>query len=107
MRDSMWALTYDRKTDPWESSKGLKRTEVQRPTLDEAKQYTDAGMVMIRTQFAGFCGSDRGIWFRTIKTDGCVGCHQLGDKATRTIPAHTGIRAMPRSVWPSARSSWS
>src|SRR5258708_10440084 len=65
MRDAaMWALTYDRKTDPWEQSKGMRRTEVERPTLDEAKIYTDSAMVMIRTAFAGFCGSDRGIWFR-------------------------------------------
>ena len=64
MRDSMWALTYDRTTDPWDKSTGMRRTEVERPTLDEAKNYTDSGMVMIRTRYAGFCGSDRGIWFR-------------------------------------------
>jgi threonine 3-dehydrogenase len=64
MRDSMWALTYDRTTDPWDKSSGMRRTEVERPTLDEAKNFTDSGMVLIRTRFAGFCGSDRGIWFR-------------------------------------------
>jgi threonine 3-dehydrogenase len=64
MRDSMWALTYDRKTDPWEQSKGMRRTEVERPALDEARTYGDSSMVMIRTRYAGFCGSDRGIWFR-------------------------------------------
>jgi threonine 3-dehydrogenase len=81
----MWALTYDRKTDPWESSKGLKRTEVQRPTLDEAKQYTDAGMVMIRTQFAGFCGSDRGIWFRRAFGDMIQGSLDRDRKDKRVI----------------------
>jgi threonine 3-dehydrogenase len=60
----MWALTYDRKTDPWEKTTGLRRTEVPRPTLNEAKDYRDSHMVLIRTKFAGFCGSDRGIWFR-------------------------------------------
>jgi hypothetical protein len=34
--------------------------------------------------------SDRGMWFRNLKTDGCVGCHALGGKATRTIPAALG-----------------
>ena len=34
--------------------------------------------------------SDRGMWFRNVKTDGCVGCHQIGNKATRTIPAALG-----------------
>ena len=64
MRDAMWAITYDRTTDPWDKSTGLRRTQVERPVLDEAKNYTDTGMVLIRTRFAGFCGSDRGIWFR-------------------------------------------
>src|SRR5215472_7281672 len=64
MSDAMWALTYDRKTDPWGSSTGMRRTEVEKPSLDESKQYTDSAMVLIRTRYAGFCGSDRGIWFR-------------------------------------------
>jgi threonine 3-dehydrogenase len=64
MRDSMWALTYNRKTDPWEKTTGLRRTEVVRPILDESKDYRDSGRVLIRTRYAGFCGSDRGIWFR-------------------------------------------
>jgi threonine 3-dehydrogenase len=64
MQDSMFALTYDRTTDPWDKSVGMRRTEVPRPVLDEAKNYTDSGMVMIRTRYAGFCGSDRGIWLR-------------------------------------------
>jgi hypothetical protein len=34
--------------------------------------------------------ADQGMWLRNMKTDGCVGCHQLGDKATRTIPAALG-----------------
>ncbi len=43
--------------------------------------------------------SDRGMWFRTIKTDGCVGCHQIGDKATRTIPAALGHFANGSEAW--------
>src|SRR5260221_8211750 len=31
--------------------------------------------------------TDQALWLRNLKTDGCVACHQLGDKATRTIPA--------------------
>lgn len=33
---------------------------------------------------------DQGMWLRHLKTDGCAGCHQLGDKATREIPAALG-----------------
>jgi threonine 3-dehydrogenase len=64
MSSSMYALTYDRSTDPWARSTGMRRTEVERPVLDEAKHYADSGMVLVRTRYAGFCGSDRGIWFR-------------------------------------------
>ncbi len=43
--------------------------------------------------------SDRGMWFRNMKTDGCVGCHQLGDKATRTIPAQLGHFDTSAAAW--------
>ena len=31
----MLALTYDRKKDPWETTKGLRQQEVPAPVLDE------------------------------------------------------------------------
>ena len=34
-----------------------------------------------------------------IKTNGCVGCHQLGNKATRTIPAALGKFASGHEAW--------
>ncbi len=64
MRDAMWALVYDRKKDPWEQSKGLRREQVERPILDSTKDYRDGAMVVVRPRLAGFCGSDRGIWYR-------------------------------------------
>jgi hypothetical protein len=35
-------------------------------------------------------------WVRQLKTDGCVTCHQLGNKATREIPEALGT--FPNSV---------
>ena len=35
MTDGMWALTYNRETDPWEATTGLKKTEVERPRIDD------------------------------------------------------------------------
>jgi hypothetical protein len=43
--------------------------------------------------------ADRGMWLRNMKTDGCVGCHQLGDKATRTIPAAIGHFNTGAEAW--------
>ena len=61
---AMQALVYDRKRDTWEQSKGLYQEEVEAPRLDEATDYRDSYMAVVRPRFAGFCGSDRGIWFR-------------------------------------------
>jgi threonine 3-dehydrogenase len=60
----MKALVYDRTRDPWEASRGLRMASVEAPTLDEARDFRDAHMALIRPRIAGFCGSDRGIWFR-------------------------------------------
>jgi threonine 3-dehydrogenase len=64
MTDTMQALVYDRKRDPWESSKGLRVEEVERPVIDTTKDYHDDHNALIKPLYAGFCGSDRGIWFR-------------------------------------------
>ena len=62
--DTMQALVYDRIVDPWEQSQGLRKLEVPRPRLDPRKDPRDASSVLIRVLHSGFCGSDRGIWFR-------------------------------------------
>ncbi|HVP69051.1 MAG TPA: zinc-binding dehydrogenase [Anaeromyxobacteraceae bacterium] len=64
MGQDMWALVYDREKDPWEKSRGFRKEQVPRPTLDVGKDYRDSAMVIVKPHFAGFCGSDRGIWFR-------------------------------------------
>ena len=38
-------------------------------------------------------------WLDVIKTDGCFTCHQLGNKATRTIPKQLG-------EFPSSAQAW-
>ncbi len=60
----MWALTYRRDTDPWETTVGLRKSEVERPVIDESKDYHDRSSVLVKPMMTGFCGSDRGIWFR-------------------------------------------
>ena len=39
------------------------------------------------------------MWFRNLKTDGCVSCHQIGNKATRTIPAALGHFNTGAEAW--------
>jgi threonine 3-dehydrogenase len=85
MIDSMFALTYNRETDPWESTVGLKKTEVERPELDETKNYHDRANVLVQPIMTGFCGSDRGIWFRTAFRDMIMKSLDRDKRPTRVI----------------------
>jgi threonine 3-dehydrogenase len=59
------ALTLDVRKDGWEKSKGFFLRSLPVPFLDERKNPADAISVIIKIQYAGVCGSDRGIWYRT------------------------------------------
>ncbi|WP_437632146.1 zinc-binding dehydrogenase [Sorangium sp. So ce854] len=85
MSDTMWALTYNRERQPWESTVGLTKDEVERPAIDEAKDYHDRASVLVKPIMTGFCGSDRGIWFRTAFKDMIFGSLDRDRKVTRTI----------------------
>jgi threonine 3-dehydrogenase len=63
--EEMWALTYDVKDDPWDKTKGFRKTRVPKPHLDEENDPLDASEVIIKVMYTGVCGSDAGIWFRT------------------------------------------
>jgi hypothetical protein len=41
----------------------------------------------------------QGQWLDIIKTDGCFTCHQLGNKATRTIPKQLGEFSSSAAAW--------
>jgi hypothetical protein len=38
-------------------------------------------------------------WLNTLKSNGCVGCHQLGQQSTRTIPPALGTFASSEQAW--------
>ncbi len=83
--DRMWGLTYDRETDPWETTVGLRKTEVERPWIDETRDYHDRSSVLVRPIMTGFCGSDRGIWFRAAFKDMIFRSLDRDKKDTRVI----------------------
>jgi threonine 3-dehydrogenase len=60
------ALTFDTKLDGWEKSRGFVKREVAMPVLDESKDSRDALCVLIEVNYAGVCGTDRGIWNREV-----------------------------------------
>lgn len=55
----MKALVYDRTVQDWSTSTGLIKRDVPVPELDPTSSN-----VLVRVKYAGFCGSDRGIWYR-------------------------------------------
>ena len=57
----MWALVFDRSADDWEASRGLRKVRVPKPVLDPEN---DAESAIVKILYTGFCGSDRGVWFR-------------------------------------------
>lgn len=63
MSQNITALTLDLEKDGWESSRGFIKREVPMPALDPASPL-DVMSVIVKIQYAGVCGSDRGIWNR-------------------------------------------
>ncbi len=59
------ALTFDSKNDGWEKSRGFVMRDVPMPVLDEKANPEDALSVILKIKYAGVCGSDRGLWYRT------------------------------------------
>src|SRR5213594_2673888 len=97
-----------------EPGKQLNLTAVKAPDEKSAAEYYPAiywySMLKVPDQasFPGTGPSGNGInpnmktqgqFLDIIKTNGCVGCHQLGGKATRTIPAALGKFASGHEAW--------
>lgn len=62
--ETMKSLVYDKSAMPWDKSRGFALKEMPTPTLNESADPTDCESVLIKVIYAGFCGSDRGIWNR-------------------------------------------
>src|SRR4029450_7151808 len=93
--------------------KNLNLTAVVAPNPKAAAEYYPAGYwfsllrVPEKNVFPGTGPGGNGIspeiesqaeWLRNVKSGGCMACHQLGNKATREIPAALGT--FPSSVHP-------
>jgi hypothetical protein len=94
--------------------KPLNLTAVPAPTPSAAAEYYPAGYwfsllrVPDKTDFPGTGPSGNGIspnmksqaeYLRHLKNGTCLACHQLGNKATREIPAALGTFASTEQAW--------
>lgn len=80
----MLALTFDAAREDWASSTGMVLEEVERPTLSSRQ---DQSCVIVKVHYAGFCGTDRGIWARKAMGDMVLGSLQ-DEGRTRRIFGH-------------------
>ncbi|MDP2648918.1 MAG: alcohol dehydrogenase catalytic domain-containing protein, partial [bacterium] len=69
MTDTIKALTIDVEKDGWDKSRGFVMRDVPMPVLDEKKNPEDALSVIVKIRYAGVCGSDRGLWYRSAWRD--------------------------------------
>jgi threonine 3-dehydrogenase len=76
MAQTVKALTFDTQQDGWEQDlpagrqgRGFVMREVPMPVLDEQVNPEDALSVILKIRYAGVCGSDRGLWYRTAFKD--------------------------------------
>ncbi len=80
----MKSLVYDKSSMPWDKTRGLLAMDRPTPTLDGDN---DGENVLIKVIYAGFCGSDRGIWNRTA-FKGMIFDSLKREKATTRIVGH-------------------
>lgn len=60
----MKALVLDIPHAHWETTKGMSMMDVPAPKLEESQNPADSNKCIIKPLYTGFCGSDKGIWFR-------------------------------------------
>ena len=80
----MWALTFDSSREEWSGSRGLVKERVPRPTLEDPA-HRDGTSLIVKVRYAGFCGSDRGIWMRKAFGDMILGSLNEEGKTKRIV----------------------
>ena len=81
----MHGLIIDTQNQPWDDSKGFVRAELPVPSLSEAHNSDDASSVIVKVNYAGVCGSDRGLWHRTAFKDQFLAALARDQKQSRVV----------------------
>lgn len=79
---TMRALTFDSAREDWAASTGMVLDRVPVPTLGEG---ADQSWVIAKVRFAGFCGTDRGIWSRKAMGDMVLGSLETEGRTRRVF----------------------
>ncbi|MEQ1508524.1 MAG: alcohol dehydrogenase catalytic domain-containing protein [Myxococcota bacterium] len=81
---TMKALTFDTTREAWDSSTGMVLEQVPVPELGPG---ADQSCVIVKVKYAGFCGTDRGIWSRRAMGDVVLGS-LANEHATKRVFGH-------------------
>lgn len=81
----MKGFVIDTSQVPWQDSRGFTLAELPMPTLDEAHNPDDASAVIVKVQYAGVCGSDRGLWHRAAFKDQFLAALERDGKTQRVV----------------------
>ncbi len=85
MKNIIPALTFDTLEDGWKTSSGFIMRQIPMPILDQANNPDDAFCVIVKVNFAGVCGSDKGIWQRSAFEDLIYDSLKKENKTTRIL----------------------
>ncbi|MEO8133568.1 MAG: carboxypeptidase regulatory-like domain-containing protein [Betaproteobacteria bacterium] len=109
---SVWVRGYGLVDSPKLRAKPgqhLDHAAVPAPNAAAAAHYYPAiyWYSMMKIPSPGVFGGKSGIpekmtqvdWLKQMKSIGCIGCHQLGQESTRTVPAQFGTFASGREAW--------
>lgn len=83
----MRALVYDKIKQPWDTTRGFEMVDMPEPVLDEKKNPEDSFSVIIKMRYAGVCGSDRSVWYRTAWKE-LIGESLAREKKSMRITGH-------------------
>ncbi len=79
----MKALIFDKSKTDWESTKGFDMVDIPKPEMGAG----DEDQILLKVNYAGVCGTDRGIWNRQAFKEAILGSIDAQQNSTSPQPS--------------------